>query len=52
MCSLRAPRFVGSNLAELDGFFQDIKILSMDPESEISGSLKNLNPENIGLVIP
>jgi hypothetical protein len=26
-------------------FFQNIKILSTSPESEISGSLKNLKPE-------
>ena len=40
--------------AEVDGFFQDVKILSKSPpggtlgwgsESEISGSLKNLKPE-------
>jgi len=37
-------------------FFQDVKILNTsppvgtgDPESEISGSLKNLKPEKIGL---
>ena len=52
-------RFVGSNPAEVDNrFFQDIKILSTSPlggtlnwgpESEISGSLKNLKPEKIGL---
>jgi hypothetical protein len=43
----------------VDGFFQGVKILStipqggtlkaVGPESEISGSLKNLKPENIGL---
>ena len=27
-CSPRDPRFAGSNLAEVDAFFQDIKILS------------------------
>ena len=52
------PRFVGSNPAEVDGFFQDVKILSTSPqggtlswgsESEISGRLKNLKPEKIGL---
>ena len=50
-CSPRDPRFAGSNPAEVDGFFQDAKILSRSPtggtlswgsESEISGSLKNL----------
>ena len=43
---------------EVNGFFQDLKILSTSPpggtlswgsESEISGSLKNLKPEKIGL---
>ena len=28
MCSPRDPRFAGSNQAEVDGFSQDIKILS------------------------
>ena len=28
MCLPRDPRFAGSNLVEVDGFFQDIKILS------------------------
>ena len=28
MCSPRDPRFAGSNPAEVDGFFQDVKILS------------------------
>ena len=58
MCSPRSPRLAGSNPTEVDGFFQDIKILSTSPseatlsrgpESEISGSLKNLKPEKIGL---
>ena len=44
----------GSNPAEVDGFFQDVKILSTSPpgrsliwgpESEISGSLMNFKPE-------
>ena len=54
-CSPRDPRFEGSNPAEVDGFFQEVKILSTSPpggrgpESEISGSLKNLKPEKIGL---
>ena len=57
-CSPRYPRFGGSNPAEVDGFFQDVKILntcppggtlSWGPESEISGSLKNLEAEKIGL---
>ena len=54
-CSPRDPRFAGSNPAEVDGFFQNVKILSTCPpghgglESEISGSLKNLKPEKIGL---
>ena len=30
-CSPRDPRFAGSNLAEDDGFFQDVKILSTNP---------------------
>ena len=49
MCLPRDPRFTGSNQAEVDGFFQDVKILSISPsggpESKISGSLKNLKPE-------
>ena len=58
MCSPRDARFAGSNPAEVDGFFQDVKILSTSPqggtlswgpEPEISGSLKNLNPEKIDL---
>ena len=53
-CSPRDPTFAGSNPAEVDGFFQDVKILSTRPpeglpESAISGSLKNLKPEKIGL---
>jgi hypothetical protein len=55
MCSPRDPRFAGS--AEVDEFFQDVKILSTSPpggilnwgpESEISGLLNNLKPEKIG----
>ena len=30
-CSLRDPRFAGSNPAEVNGFFQDLKILSTSP---------------------
>ena len=57
-CSPRDPRFVGSNPTEVDGFFQDVKLLSPSPhggtlswgpESEISGSSKNLKPEKRGL---
>ena len=57
-CSPRDPRIAGLNPTEADGFFQDVKILSTSPpggnltggpESEISGSLKDLNPEKIGL---
>ena len=57
-CSPQDPRFTDSNPAEADGFFQDVKILSTSPpggtlswgpDSEISGSLKNLKPEKIGL---
>ena len=48
-CSSRDPGFAGSNPTEVDGFVQDVKILSTSPpggpESEISGSLKNLKPE-------
>ena len=53
-CSPRDPRFAGSNPAEVDGFFEDVKILSTNspggtlavgPETEISGSLKNLRSE-------
>jgi hypothetical protein len=31
MCLPRDPRFTGSNLAEVDGFFQDVKIMSTSP---------------------
>ena len=55
-CSPRDPGFAGSNPAEVDGFFQYLNILSTSPPggtlsrgSEISGSLKNLKPEKIGL---
>ena len=57
-CSPRDPRFAGSNPTEVDTFFQDVKILSTSPpggistggpEFGISGSLKNLKPEKIGL---
>ena len=57
-CSPRDPRFADSNPTEVDGFFQDVKILSTSPrggtlgggpESEISSSLKDLKPENVGL---
>ena len=30
-CSPRDPRFSGSNPTEVDGFFQDVKILSTSP---------------------
>ena len=30
-CSLRDPRFAGSNPAEIDEFFQDVKIQSTSP---------------------
>ena len=30
-CSPRDPRFAGSNRAEIDGFFQDVKILRPSP---------------------
>ena len=58
-CSSGDPRFAGSNPAEVDGFFlgrknsehkssgRDFKLGGS--ESEISGSLKNLKPEKIGL---
>ena len=57
-CLPRDPRFAGSNPADVDGFFQDVKILSTSSlggtlsrcsRSEFSGSLKNLKPEKIGL---
>ena len=31
MCSPQDPTFAGSNPAEFDGFFQDVKILSKSP---------------------
>ena len=30
-CSSRDPRFAGSNPTEINGFFQDVKILSTSP---------------------
>ena len=30
-CSLRDPRFAGSNPTEVDAFFHDVKILSTSP---------------------
>ena len=55
-CPPRDLRFAVSNPAAIVGFFQDVKILSTSPpgetlssECEISGSLKNLMPEKIGL---
>ena len=30
-CLPRDPKFAGSNPAEVDGFFQDVKILSRSP---------------------
>ena len=34
-CSSQDPRFVGSNPAEVDGFFQNVKILSTSPPGGI-----------------
>ena len=34
-CSPRDPRFVDSNPAEVNGFFQDVKILSSSPPGGI-----------------
>ena len=34
MCSPQDPRFAGSNPTEVDGFFQDVKILSTSPPGE------------------
>ena len=57
-CSPRDLRFAGSNPAEVDVFFQDVKILSTSPPGETLswGSrvgdfmlVKNLKPEKIGL---
>ena len=33
-CSSRDPRFAGSNPVEVDGFFQDVKILMKSPPGE------------------
>ena len=43
-CSPRDPRFVGANPSEVDGFFQDIKILSTSPFGRdfLVGSLQKL----------
>ena len=38
MCLPKDPRFAGSNPAEVDGFFQDVKILSTSPQG---GTLKS-----------
>ena len=35
-CSPRDPRFAGSNPAEIDEFFQDVKILSTSPPGAVS----------------
>jgi hypothetical protein len=58
MCSSLDSRLVGSNPAEVDGFFPERKnpeskerLQAVGPKSEISGSLKNLKPEKIGLLI-
>ena len=53
-CSLRDQRFAGSNPTEVDEFFSGLKIpehksSGRDFKYEISGSLKNLKPEKIGL---
>ena len=50
-CSPRDLRFADSSPAEVDGFFQDVKILSTSPpRGNLSwGSLKNLKPEKIDL---
>ena len=40
-CSPRDPRFAGSNPAEVDGFFQDVKILSASP----LGGTSNWGPQ-------
>ena len=54
-CSPRDPRFAGSNPTEFDGFFSGGKNSEhkslRGPESEISGSLKNLKPEKIDLCV-
>ena len=59
MYTFRDPRFTGSYPTEVM-FFQDLQVLSispregiygMVPESEISGVLKHLKPEKIGLCI-
>jgi len=49
-----SPKVRGLNPAEVDGFFQDVKVLSTRTlsrwsESKVSGSLKNFKPEKIGL---
>ena len=58
MLALRSKVRRLTNLAEVNGFFQDIKILRQvfqeglkagGPESEISDLLKNFKPEKIGL---
>ena len=60
-CSPRDPRFAGSNPAEVDGFFQDVKILCTSPpekilssgiKSEISSSLKNVMQEKKHFIFP
>ena len=35
-CSPRDQKFAGSNPAEVDGFFQDVKILSTSPPGEFN----------------
>ena len=42
-CSPRDPRFAGSNPAEVDEFFQDVKLLSTSPPGgTISDAVDNL----------
>ena len=48
--SPRDLKFAGSNPAEIDGFFQDVKSPPGGPKSGISGSLKNLKPEKTGIL--
>ena len=54
MYSPRDPRFTDSNSTEVDGYFQDIKMLNTSPQGGtlswgVPSLRKNLKPEKVGL---
>ena len=46
-CSPRDPRFADSNPTEIDGFFQDVKILSKSPPGKTLGFMKSKDTNEI-----